>query len=107
LLAARDVIDRPRWFRLYAMHRGVTTKVRTGDYVLRGDMTPEEVLDRLLEGVKDVTVRVTIPEGQHMLEVFAIIEKAGVASAAELEALARDPAFLAEHGIDGETVDGY
>lgn len=107
LLADRGVIDRPRWFRLYAMHRGVTTKVRSGDYVLRDNMTPEEVLDELLEGVKDITVRVTIPEGINMLEVFEIIEEAGVARADELEALARDPAFLAEHGIDGETIEGY
>src|SRR5690606_20387324 len=85
LLADRGVIDRPRWFRLYAMQRGVTTKVRSGEYVLRGDMTPREVLDTLLAGVKEATVRVTIPEGLHMLEIFAIIEQAGVADAAELE----------------------
>lgn len=107
LLADRGVIDRPRWFRLYAMQRGVTTKVRSGEYVLRGDMTPREVLDTLLAGVKEATVRVTIPEGLHMLEIFAIIEQAGVAPAAELERLARDPEFLAGYGIEGETADGY
>jgi UPF0755 protein len=107
LLEDTGVIDRPRWFRLYAMHKGVTTKVRSGDYVLRDDMTPSEVLDKLLEGVKDITVRVTIPEGLHMLEVFALIDKAGVARADELEVLARDPEFLATHGIDGTTVEGY
>jgi UPF0755 protein len=106
-LAEQGVIDKPRWFRLYAMHRGVTTKVRSGDYVLRDDMTPREVLDELLEGVKDVTVKVTIPEGLHMLEVFALIENAGVARASELEVLGRDPEFLATHGIDGATVEGY
>jgi UPF0755 protein len=107
LLADSGVIDRPRWFRLYAMRRGVTTKVRSGEYVLRGDMSPREVLDTLLAGVKEATVRVTIPEGLHMLEIFAIIEQAGVAPADELEALARDAAFLADHGIDGENADGY
>ena len=107
LLSKKDVIDRPRWFRLYAMHRGVTTKVRTGRYVLRDDMTPKEVLDTLLLGVKDVTVSVTIPEGLNMLEVFDLIEKAGIASASELEVLGRDPAFLGQYSIAGETVDGY
>lgn len=107
VLHARGVIDRPRWFRLYAMHRGVTTKVRSGDYTLRRDMTPRQVLDALLEGVQEASVRVTVPEGLHMLEIFEIIEQAGVAPARELEALARDPDFLAAHGIDGENVDGY
>jgi UPF0755 protein len=107
LLADRGIIDRPRWFRLYAMQRGVTTKVRSGEYALRGNMTPREVLDTLLAGVKEATVRVTIPEGLHMLEIFDLIAGAGVAPAGELEKLARDPEFLAGHGIDGETADGY
>jgi len=101
------VVDKPMWFRLYAMHRGVTTKVRTGEYVLRDDMSPKEVLDTLLEGVKDVTVAVTIPEGLHFLEVFDIIDKSGVASRAELEALGRNREFLDSLGIEGETVEGY
>jgi UPF0755 protein len=107
LLHERGIIEKPRWFRLYAMHRGVTTRVRSGDYVLRDDMTPREVIDQLLEGVPEITARVTIPEGLHILEVFRIIEGAGVAQASELESLARDPDFLAKHGIDGETVEGY
>lgn len=107
VLHREGVIDDPRWFRFYAMHRGVTTRVRSGDYVLRDDMTPREVIDRLLEGVPDVTVEVTIPEGLHILEVFDLLEEAGVARRAELEKLARDPDFLERHGITGDTAEGY
>lgn len=106
-LEERGVVDDARWFRLYAMHRGATNKVRAGEYVLRDDMAPVEVLDTLLEGVEEETVAVTIPEGLHMLEVFAILEEAGVADADELEALGRDAEFLARHGISGHTVEGY
>jgi UPF0755 protein len=101
------VIDRPRWFRFYAMRRGVTTKVKPGRYVMRGDMTPAEIIDRLLEGVRAKTARVTIPEGIHILEVFAIIDEAGIADGAELERLARDPAFLKGRGISGDTAEGH
>src|SRR5690606_30858005 len=59
----KGVVERPVWFRLYAMHRGVTTRVRVGEYTLRDDMTPKEVLDEIIKGVEDVTVKVTIPEG--------------------------------------------
>ena len=106
-LADKHVIDKPTWFRLYAMWRGVESDVKSGNYVFRDDMTPEQVLDELLAGVKDVTVDVAIPEGLNMLEVFAQIDKAGVAKADELERLARDPAFLEKHGLSGDSVEGY
>jgi UPF0755 protein len=106
-LHQKGVVDEPRWFRLYAMHRGVTTKVRVGEYKLKDNMTPEEVLDTLIAGVKDVTVAVTIPEGLHMLEVFDLIAKAGVVDRGKLEAAARDPKVLAKLGIEGPTIDGY
>jgi len=107
LLHDKGVISRPSWFRLYAMRRGATTAVKVGDYVLRDNMTPREVLDRLVKGVEARTVGVTLPEGKHMLEYFALLEQAGVARASELEVLARDPEFLRKHAIAGETVDGY
>ncbi|HLU65717.1 MAG TPA: endolytic transglycosylase MltG [Kofleriaceae bacterium] len=103
----KGVVERPVWFRLYAMHRGVTTRVRVGEYTLRDDMTPKEVLDEIIKGVEDVTVKVTIPEGLHMLEVFDLIAAAGVADRAELEAAGRDPSFLQELGISGATIEGY
>jgi UPF0755 protein len=106
-LHQKGVVDEPRWFRLYAMHRGVTTKVRVGEYKLKDNMTPEEVLDTLIAGVKDVTVDVTIPEGLHMLEVFDLIAKAGVVDRGKLEAAARDPKVLARLGVEGPTIDGY
>lgn len=107
LLHEKGVIEKPRWFRLYAMYRGVTTEVKTGEYTLRDNMTPVQVLDTILEGVKDVSVSVTIPEGLHMLEALDLVAKAGVADKAALVAAARDPAFLTKMGISGETVEGY
>lgn len=106
-LADQGLVDKPLWFRLYAMHRGVTTKVRTGEYLLKNDLTPEELLDTLLEGTPDLTVSVTIPEGLHILEVFDIIDQAGIAERAELERFGRDREYLGSLGIEGETVEGY
>lgn len=107
LLRDKGVIERPRWFRLYAMWRGDTTNVKAGKYTLRDDLTPKQVLDTIILGVRETTISVTLPEGLHMLEYFALLESKGVAEAKALEALGRDKAFLAERGIGGETVDGY
>lgn len=105
-LHEKRVIDRPSWFRFYAMRRGATTAVKTGEYTLRDNMKPREVLDRLIAGVPERTVKVTLPEGRNMLELFEEIEQAGVAKKLELEALARDPEFLRKHAIAGDSIDG-
>jgi UPF0755 protein len=107
LLAEKGVVARPTWFRLYAMYRGVTVDVKSGRFQLRDDQSPREILDILVAGVKDKTVKITLPEGKNMLEYFALLEAGGVAKAAELEALARSREFLQQHGIGGDTVEGY
>jgi len=107
VLSGAHVIERPSWFRLYAMHRGLANQVKPGKYVLRDDLSPREVLDTLVKGIPEVQAQVTIPEGKNLIEVCALIGAAGVADPAELEKLARDPAWLKEQGIAGETADGY
>ena len=106
MLADRGVIAKPTWFRLYAMWEGDTTNVKTGKYTVKDDVTPAEVLKILVTGVKEVTAKATLPEGKNMLECFALIEAAHIASAAELEQLARDKDYLAAHAIIGDSVEG-
>ena len=107
MLSDKGLIDRPTWFRIYAMWEGDTTNVKTGKYLIKDDLTPAQVLAVLIAGVKEITTKVTLPEGKHMLEYFALLDTARVASAKDLEALARDKDFLAKHAITGESVDGY
>lgn len=108
MLADKNIIDKPSYFRLYATHRGVSRRIRPGKYKVRDDWTPKQVLDKLLTGVKRRLVRVTIPEGRHMLEVFELFKKARVvASTDELVRLARDPEFLRSQGITASSVEGY
>ena len=107
LLAKKGVIDRPTWFRLYAMWKGDTTNIKTGSYQIKDNLTPAQVLDILIAGVKELTVKVTLPEGKNMLEDFQILAAARVADAKELEAIARDPDFLSQHAIAGDSVEGY
>jgi UPF0755 protein len=107
MLAAKGLIDKPTWFRLYAMWEGDTTNVKTGKYVMKDNLAPRQVLALLVAGVKEVATKVTLPEGKNMLEFFDLLAAAKVAKAAELEALARDKDFLGRHGITGDTIEGY
>jgi UPF0755 protein len=107
MLADKGIVDKPTWFRMYAMWNGKTTDVKTGKYLIKDNLTPAQVLEVLVKGVKEVTVKVTFPEGETMLDFFKKLEEAKVASAKELEAVARDKDFLSRHAIVGDTVDGY
>jgi UPF0755 protein len=107
ILAKSGIVAKPSWFRLYAMWRGDTTNVKAGKYLLKDNMMPRDVLAKLVAGIKEVTVSVTLPEGKHMLEYFELLGTAKVAAAADLEKLARDPAFLRTLSISGDTIDGY
>lgn len=106
-LAERGLIEKPTWFRLFAMWHGKTTEVKTGKYLIKNTRTPREILDILVAGVKEVTVKVTLPEGKNMLEFFQLLDEANVADAPALEALARDKQFLAKFAITGDNLDGY
>lgn len=107
MLADKGVIEKPTWFRLYAMWEGDTTNIKTGKYLIKDNLTPREVLAILVAGVKEVTVKVTLPEGKSMLEFFELLEAARVAKAKDLEALARDKEFLSRHAISGDSAEGY
>jgi UPF0755 protein len=104
-LVDAGVIDHPMWFRL--SFRAQASRVRPGAYTLRDDMTPREIMAAIVKGVKEPDVPVTILEGTNLHEVEEAIAAAGIATAAELDAVARDPAWLKEQGIDGATAEGY
>jgi uncharacterized YceG family protein len=81
LLERKGVIEDARFFELNAtltLRRG---KLRTGNYVLRRNMTNGAAIDALLQGPKVRVVKtfsVTIPEGLSRREAAPAIDKSGV-----------------------------
>ncbi len=61
LLADKDIINHPEWFRFYASERGVASKIRAGAYSLSARMSPRQILDTLLSGAREPEVPVTVP----------------------------------------------
>jgi UPF0755 protein len=105
-LADAHVVDHPSWFRIYVTHKGMASRLRTGTYQLRDDMTPKEVLAALVKGVEEQDLTVTIPEGKSYKEAFEILASLGI-PAADFDKVGRDPQWLKNEGIDGDTPEGY
>jgi UPF0755 protein len=114
--SARDVADRlvaaglignPVVFRLYAGQRGVAGRFKAGRYELVAPASPRQILDTLVKGAADELVTVIVPEGKNLVEVAELFAAAGIAGRAELMMKATDPAFAAELGLPGATLEGY
>jgi peptidoglycan lytic transglycosylase G len=106
-LRDHGLVVSPLYFRVYATWRGLATKIKAGHYRMRTDMTPRQVLDRLVRGGPEPDVLVTIPEGKNLLEVAVLLAQAGVAAEADLARRARDPSFARELGVPAATLEGY
>jgi UPF0755 protein len=101
------LIGNPTVFRLYAGQRGVAGRFKAGRYEIAAPAAPKQILDTLVKGAADELVSVVVPPGKNLLEVAEILAAAGVAGKAELVAKASDPAFAAELGLPGNTLEGY
>ena len=55
------------------MWEGDTTNIKPGKYLIKDNLSPKQVLKIIVTGVKEVTVKVTLPEGKNMLEYFELI----------------------------------
>jgi UPF0755 protein len=81
LLERRGVIDDARFFELNATLTLRRTKLRTGNYVLRRNMTNGAAIDALMQGPKVrvvKTFKLTVPEGQSIREAARAISESGV-----------------------------
>jgi UPF0755 protein len=101
------LIGNPTVFRLYAGQRGVAGRFKAGRYEINAPATPKQILDTLVKGAADELVTVVVPPGKNLQEVADILAAAGIAGKAELAAKASDPAFAAELGLPGNTLEGY
>lgn len=92
-LAAEGVLRNPRVVRVLAILRGDSARIKAGEYLVEGRVSPNELLDRLVSGNARF-VALTVPEGFSVAEIADRIEAQGLGNAAEVERLAHDPDFL-------------
>lgn len=93
-LASAGVIPSAFSFKLAARLMGKSTDFKRGYYRFEGPMSPLEVMDVLEEG-REVLLKVTLPEGSRMSDIFADLLQAGIKNPGNYMALAKDRQFIA------------
>lgn len=96
----------PFKFRLMAMALGYDKKIKAGEYELKLNMTPLEILENLVSG-RERLHRVTIPEGYTAIQIAELLEKNGWPVKDEFMDLCKDARFIASLGIQAQTLEGY
>lgn len=105
-LEAAGVIRNERAFRVYVRAVGKQGAVQAGEYALNKDMTPPQVLDKLLSG-ETVQYRITIPEGYNARQIVRVIADSGLGDETVLSQLVEDEAFTRSLGVPADRLEGY
>lgn len=105
-LEDNGLIRDARVFTALAEWNDLSTKLRTGEYDVSPAWTPQRVLEHLTSGPTR-SYAVVVPEGLRIHDVAQRLEEAGLADAAEFEAVARNPEFVRSLGIEADDLEGY
>ncbi len=104
-LHAAGLTRHPLVFRVLARARGVSGKLKAGEYALSGPLSLEGILDVLVRG--DVMRReVTVPEGRSLDEIATIVASEGMSLEGFLAA-ARDPSLVRDLDPLAPDLEGY
>lgn len=93
-------------FRVLMRLRRAEEEIRAGEYAFSGEVTPSQVLDRLMRG-DVVRHRLTVPEGLRADEVADLAENAGFGTAREFLSAASDPSLVRDIDSKAESLEGY
>ena len=85
ILKKNGIIEYKSLFRLFGALTKADKKIDSGTYKLTTDLDYRALISRMQEGSSDEIVKVTIPEGKTMVEIFDILQNEGVCSAEKLK----------------------
>lgn len=106
-LEQRGIITNAALFSLFARLRGEASRMKVGEYAMRTDMVPNDVLTILVSG-KSIGRNFTVAEGLNIYEIAALIEEAKIGTKEEFLKEVQDPAFIRKMlGEDRPSFEGY
>lgn len=100
------VITSPIKFKILSRLKRVDTKLKTGEYAVSASMSPNAILDKIVNG-RIILYRVTVPEGYNLSQISTVIEKSTIETYDAFYKAASDPVLTRQLGIDADTFEGY
>jgi UPF0755 protein len=105
-LQEKGLVQHPKRFRWLAYLRGDEKRIRAGEYLLQTSMSPQDILDTLVQG-KGVLRKVVVPEGSTAFDIARILQERGLVSEDGFLDQVSDPALAEALGVKGPTLEGY
>jgi UPF0755 protein len=84
-LKKAKLIEYPTLFRIFGAVAKADKKIDPGMYKLTSELDYRALVSQMQEGSSEEVVKITIPEGKTLAEIFAILEEKGVCTAARLK----------------------
>lgn len=107
LLAEAGVVSDAELFYLYIRREQAGPRLKAGEYLFEGSLSPAQVLEKLLSGQVKM-YRFTVPEGLRVDEILTLVAGSGLRVALEdLRRLATDAAFLRKVGVPARSLEGF
>ncbi|WP_415063537.1 endolytic transglycosylase MltG [Bdellovibrio sp.] len=106
-LQEKGLVKNALFFSIYARIKGDRSKLKVGEYLLRTNMMPSEVLAVITSG-KSIARSFTVSEGLSIYEIADLYEKQGFGTAADFLSVVREPEFIKSLlGESQASLEGY
>ena len=103
----KGLVRNAHFFSIYARLIGERSKVKVGEYLLRTDMVPNEILNVITSG-KSIERSFTVSEGLNLYEISELYEKDGFGKREDFWKLSHDRAFIKSLlGEEHDSLEGY
>ncbi len=106
VLIEKGVIADDFRFRILARVLGLGHRLKAGEYLFKAGTSPLGVLQALVAGLV-LRHPLTVVEGANLFQIAELLASEGWGTGAEFLALAQDANFIAELGLNGESLEGY
>jgi UPF0755 protein len=107
LLFDSGLTNSPGRFELWLRLKKKMTSVKAGEFEIRDDLTPREIISVLSGRTTHKGTKVLIPEGFTLSQVGETLEAAGVVDKTPFLLAATNPSVASQMGILGATFEGY